>query len=63
MQGLQAKVICMCKPPIHYLSTSFHTYPYSIVGKGNHSANHIQKLKPRVEQVCRDLGNGPLLRL
>lgn len=29
---------------------------FSIVGKGNHSANHIQKIKPRVEQVCRELG-------
>lgn len=29
---------------------------HSIVGKGNHSANHIQKIKPRVEQVCRELG-------
>lgn len=29
---------------------------YSIVGKGIHSANHVQKLKPRVEQVCRELG-------
>lgn len=28
----------------------------SIVGKGNHSVNHIQKIKPRVEQVCRELG-------
>lgn len=28
----------------------------SIVGKGNHSANHVQKLKPRVERVCRDEG-------
>lgn len=28
----------------------------SIVGKGNHSANHIQKIKPRVEQVCQELG-------
>lgn len=27
-----------------------------IVGKGNHSANHVQKIKPRVEQVCQDLG-------
>ncbi|WEW56647.1 hypothetical protein PRK78_002095 [Emydomyces testavorans] len=27
-----------------------------IVGKGNHSLNHVQKVKPRVEQVCRDLG-------
>jgi hypothetical protein len=29
---------------------------FSIVGKGNHSANHVQKIKPRVEQVCRELG-------
>lgn len=27
-----------------------------IVGKGNHSADHVQRLKPRVEQVCRELG-------
>jgi hypothetical protein len=27
-----------------------------IVGKGNHSADHIQKIKPRVEQVCQQLG-------
>ena len=29
---------------------------YSIVGKGIHSPNHIQKIKPRVEQVCQELG-------
>lgn len=28
----------------------------SIVGKGNHSAHHVQKIKPRVEKVCRSLG-------
>jgi hypothetical protein len=28
----------------------------SIVGRGNHSRDHVQKLKPRVEQVCRELG-------
>ncbi|KAF1849514.1 DUF1771-domain-containing protein [Cucurbitaria berberidis CBS 394.84] len=27
-----------------------------IVGRGNHSTNHVQKIKPRVEQVCRELG-------
>lgn len=32
------------------------THLHVIVGKGNHSANHVQKLKPRVEQVCRELG-------
>jgi hypothetical protein len=29
---------------------------FSIVGKGNHSVNHIQKIKPRVEQLCREMG-------
>ena len=28
----------------------------SIVGKGNHSVDHIQKIKPRVELVCQELG-------
>ncbi|KAM0797032.1 hypothetical protein BDR22DRAFT_916720 [Usnea florida] len=28
----------------------------SIVGKGNHSPGHIQKIKPKVEQMCRELG-------
>jgi hypothetical protein len=28
----------------------------SIVGKGNHSVDHIQKIKPQVEQVCQQLG-------
>ena len=27
-----------------------------IVGKGNHSADHVQKIKPRVEQVCQEMG-------
>jgi hypothetical protein len=27
-----------------------------IVGKGNHSPQHIQKIKPRVEQICQQLG-------
>ncbi|KAJ6206565.1 hypothetical protein PSV09DRAFT_1195833 [Bipolaris maydis] len=32
------------------------THLHIIVGKGNHSKNHVQKIKPRVEQVCRELG-------
>lgn len=28
----------------------------SIVGKGNHSAGHVQKLKPAVERICREQG-------
>lgn len=32
------------------------THLHVIVGKGNHSANHVQKLKPRVEKLCQELG-------
>lgn len=32
------------------------THLHVIVGKGNHSAGGVQKIKPRVEQVCRELG-------
>ena len=32
------------------------THLHVIVGRGNHSANHVQKLKPRVEQLCQELG-------
>jgi DNA-nicking Smr family endonuclease len=32
------------------------THLHVIVGKGNHSRNHVQKIKPRVEQVCREMG-------
>ncbi|KAJ9149575.1 Smr domain protein [Coniochaeta hoffmannii] len=27
-----------------------------IVGRGNHSSGHVQRIKPRVEQVCRQMG-------
>ena len=26
------------------------------MGKGNHSPNHIQKIKPKVEEICQELG-------
>lgn len=29
---------------------------HRIVGKGNHSRDHIQKIKPKVEEICRELG-------
>jgi len=32
------------------------THLHVIVGKGNHSPQHVQKIKPRVEQVCQELG-------
>ncbi|KAI2626691.1 Smr domain protein [Hypoxylon sp. NC1633] len=41
---------------IRYAQQTGQTHLHVIVGKGNHSANHVQKLKPRVEQVCRELG-------
>ncbi|PYH98595.1 DUF1771-domain-containing protein [Aspergillus ellipticus CBS 707.79] len=41
---------------IKYAKTHGQNHLHVIVGKGNHSANHIQKIKPRVEQVCRELG-------
>ncbi|KAK3944575.1 Smr domain protein [Diplogelasinospora grovesii] len=32
------------------------THLHVIVGKGSHSVGHVQKIKPRVEQVCREMG-------
>ncbi|KAI1116222.1 DUF1771-domain-containing protein [Nemania sp. NC0429] len=32
------------------------THLHVIVGKGNHSVNHIQKLKPAIEELCQNLG-------
>lgn len=43
-------------PPTVRVITTKLKKQSSIVGKGNHSVNNIQKLKPRVEQVCRELG-------
>jgi len=41
---------------IKYAREHGQTHLHVIVGKGNHSVSHIQKLKPRVEQVCREMG-------
>lgn len=41
---------------IKYARSTGQTHLHVIVGKGNHSPGHIQKIKPRVEQVCRELG-------
>ncbi|OAA64254.1 smr domain containing protein [Niveomyces insectorum RCEF 264] len=32
------------------------THLHVIVGRGNHSAHHVQKIKPAVEQLCQELG-------
>lgn len=41
---------------IRYARSTNQGHLHVIVGKGNHSEGHVQKLKPRVEQVCRELG-------
>ncbi|KAJ5628032.1 hypothetical protein N7490_010260 [Penicillium lividum] len=41
---------------IKYAKTHGQTHLHVIVGKGNHSAGHIQKIKPRVEKICEELG-------
>lgn len=41
---------------IKYAQSAGQTHLHVIVGKGNHSPGHIQKIKPRVEQVCQELG-------
>ena len=41
---------------INYARSHGQTHLHVIVGKGNHSVNHVQKIKPRVEQVCQQLG-------
>ncbi|RMZ79349.1 hypothetical protein DV737_g3447, partial [Chaetothyriales sp. CBS 132003] len=41
---------------IKYAQSTGQTHLHVIVGKGNHSPGHVQKIKPRVEQVCRELG-------
>ncbi|KAI1310971.1 hypothetical protein F5Y03DRAFT_344611 [Xylaria venustula] len=32
------------------------THLHVIVGKGIHSTNHVQKIKPAIEKLCQDLG-------
>lgn len=32
------------------------THLHAIVGKGHHSAGHVQKLKPKVEELCQEMG-------
>lgn len=41
---------------IRYAQQHGQTHLHVIVGRGNHSVNHVQKLKPRCEKVCSDLG-------
>ncbi|KAI7358152.1 DUF1771-domain-containing protein [Hortaea werneckii] len=41
---------------IRYAKSNGQTHLHVIVGKGNHSPGHVQKIKPRVERLCRELG-------
>ncbi|RJE18028.1 SMR domain-containing protein [Aspergillus sclerotialis] len=41
---------------IKYAKAHGQNHLHVIVGKGNHSPHHVQKIKPRVEKVCRELG-------
>jgi Smr domain len=41
---------------IKYAQSTGQTHLHVIVGRGNHSPQHIQKIKPRVEKVCQELG-------
>ena len=41
---------------IRHAQATGQTHLHVIVGKGNHSAGRVQKLKPRVERLCRELG-------
>jgi hypothetical protein len=41
---------------IRYAKSTGQTHLHVIVGKGNHSATHLQKIKPRVEQICQQEG-------
>lgn len=50
------RAIFTCKCASLAKSKGWQTNAPRIVGKGNHSADHLQKIKPRVENVCRELG-------
>ncbi|WPH02562.1 Smr domain-containing protein [Acrodontium crateriforme] len=41
---------------IRYARQNGQNHLHIIVGKGNHSPGHIQKIKPRVEQICQEMG-------
>ena len=41
---------------IRYAQSTGQSHLHVIVGKGNHSTGHVQKIKPRVERLCQELG-------
>ncbi|KAK5746919.1 hypothetical protein LTR17_000550 [Elasticomyces elasticus] len=41
---------------IRYAQSTGQDHLHVIVGKGNHSPGHVQKIKPKVEAICQELG-------
>ncbi|KAG4028644.1 hypothetical protein MFRU_020g00830 [Monilinia fructicola] len=41
---------------IRYAQQQGQSHLHVIVGKGNHSKDHVQKIKPKVEEICQELG-------
>ncbi|QSZ29513.1 hypothetical protein DSL72_004027 [Monilinia vaccinii-corymbosi] len=41
---------------IRYAREQGQSHLHVIVGKGNHSKDHVQKIKPKVEEICKELG-------
>ncbi|RDL41125.1 uncharacterized protein BP5553_01104 [Venustampulla echinocandica] len=41
---------------IRYARQTGQTHLHVITGKGNHSTNRVQKIKPAVERLCQELG-------
>lgn len=57
MRRVRGRRICTCAYSKYESRAALtQSSPLSIVGKGNHSPNHIQKIKPKVEQICQELG-------
>ncbi|KAI3336801.1 DUF1771-domain-containing protein [Xylariaceae sp. AK1471] len=50
------EAVSILQERIHEDRQRNQTHLHVIVGKGNHSVGHIQRLKPAVEDLCRDLG-------
>jgi Smr domain len=46
----------MLRKRIRQAKAENQTHLHVIVGKGNHSVDHIQKIKPAVEALCEEMG-------
>lgn len=41
---------------IRYTKSNGHTHLHMTVSEGNHSSDHVQKIRLRVERLCRKMG-------